>query len=52
MQLHDKLLNYKREMGLLPAAAGGGAPQALPAEGETGASEQKGAILNNGNRTS
>ena len=38
MQLQDKLLAYKREMGLLPAAAGSGAPQALPAEGESGAS--------------
>ncbi len=38
MQLQDKLLAYKREMGLLPAASGGSAPQALPAEGETGAS--------------
>lgn len=34
MQLQDKLLQYKREMGLLPAATS--APQALPAEGETG----------------
>jgi phage shock protein A len=34
MQLADKLLEYKRDMGLL----GAGAPrtQALPAEGETG----------------
>src|SRR5918912_454776 len=35
MQLQDKLLEYKREMGLLPSAAGGGAPEALPAAGET-----------------
>src|SRR5258708_470431 len=35
MQLQDKLLAYKQEMGLLPAAVG--VPQALPAEGETGA---------------
>src|SRR6267143_1601251 len=34
MQLQDKLLAYKQEMGLLPGAPG--APQALPAEGETG----------------
>src|SRR5437762_6280323 len=34
MQLQDKLLQYKREMGLLPAATSG-APQALPAQGET-----------------
>jgi phage shock protein A len=38
MQLQDKLLAYKREMGLLPAAPGASAPQALPAEGESGAS--------------
>jgi len=38
MQLQDKLLAYKREMGLLPAASGSGSPQALPAEGESGAS--------------
>jgi len=35
MQLQDKLLEYKREMGLLPAATETGAPQALPAQGET-----------------
>jgi phage shock protein A len=35
MQLQDKLLSYKRDMGLLPAASGS-APQALPAQGETG----------------
>jgi len=36
MQLQDKLLAYKREMGLLPAGAEGSAtPQALPAQGET-----------------
>src|SRR5437870_1194370 len=38
MQLQDKLLEYKREMGLLPAA-GGVNQQALPAEGETGVRE-------------
>jgi phage shock protein A len=38
MQLQDKLLDYKRQMGMLPA---GEAPrqQALPAQGETGAGE-------------
>ena len=36
MQLQDKLLQYKREMGLLPAATGESSPQALPAQGETG----------------
>ena len=35
MQLQDKLLAYKRDMGLLGAGAGSSAPQALPAEGET-----------------
>jgi phage shock protein A len=35
MQLQDKLLTYKREMGLLPAGSESGAPQALPAQGET-----------------
>src|SRR6266849_7927592 len=35
MQLQDKLLQYKREMGLLPPGAEG-APQALPAKSEVG----------------
>jgi len=36
MQLQDKLLAYKREMGLLPESASASAtPQALPAQGET-----------------
>ena len=35
MQLQDKLLQYKKEMGLLPSGADAGAPQALPAQGET-----------------
>src|ERR1700741_1572371 len=36
MQLQDKLLEYKRDMGLLPAApADASAPPALPAQGET-----------------
>ena len=42
MQLQDKLLSYKQEMGLLPAARG--VPQALPAQGETGGSEQNGKL--------
>jgi phage shock protein A len=42
MQLQDKLLEYKRDMGLLPAAGGTGVQQALPAEGET---------VDNGGRT-
>jgi hypothetical protein len=35
MQLQDKLLAYKKEMGLLPGDSATGAPQALPAQGET-----------------
>jgi phage shock protein A len=35
MQLADKLLDYKRDMGLLGAGTGAATPQALPAEGET-----------------
>ena len=45
MQLQDKLLAYKKEMGLLPSAAE--APQALPAEGETGTNRAP-AIINEG----
>jgi phage shock protein A len=49
MQLQDKLLAYKQEMGLLPAAPGG-SQQALPAQGETSASEQSEKVVNNSNR--
>ena len=42
MQLQDKLLAYKRDMGLL-GAGGSAAPQALPAEGETSGGNQNGA---------
>ena len=35
MQLADKLLAYKRDMGLLGAGSSAPTPQALPAEGET-----------------
>ena len=45
MQLQDKLLSYKRDMGLLPAAPSG-AQQALPAEGETTAND----VAGQGNR--
>src|SRR5688572_1400450 len=48
MQLKDKLLAYKQEMGLLPA--GSGAQQALPAQGETGTNEQSEKVVNNSNR--
>ncbi len=50
MQLQDKLLAYKREMGLLSSGSSP-APQALPAEGETTAPEQSGAVVNNGGRS-
>jgi phage shock protein A len=35
MQLADKLLAYKRDMGLLGSGSSAPTPQALPAEGET-----------------
>jgi hypothetical protein len=35
MQLQEKLLQYKKDMGLLPAGNDAPAPQALPAQGET-----------------
>src|SRR6478735_1046699 len=43
-EMQDKLLAYKKEMGLLGAGTGAGSPQALPAEGETSA----GALNQNG----
>src|SRR6266550_3661439 len=46
MQLQDKLLAYKQEMGLLPA----GTQQALPAQGETSSTEQSEKVVNNSNR--
>jgi len=45
MQLQDKLLAYKQEMGLLPA----GSQQALPAQGETSSNEQSEKVVNNSN---
>ncbi|MDQ2974842.1 MAG: PspA/IM30 family protein [Acidobacteriota bacterium] len=45
MQLQDKLLAYKQEMGLLPAGSGS-SPQALPARGETSAREQSEEAVN------
>jgi len=42
MQLADKLLAYKRDMGLLGPAGGTASPQALPAEGETTSGSQNG----------
>jgi phage shock protein A len=47
MQLQDKLLAYKQEMGLLPAAPSG-TQQALPAKGETDASERNSEVVNDG----
>jgi phage shock protein A len=41
MQLQDKLLAYKRDMGLL-GSGGAPTPQALPAEGETTGGSQNG----------
>ncbi|MGH9928274.1 MAG: hypothetical protein ACREA9_03490, partial [Pyrinomonadaceae bacterium] len=46
MQLQDKLLAYKQEMGLLPASS----QQALPAEGESSATEPSEKVVNNSNR--
>lgn len=45
MQLQDKLLAYKQEMGLL-SAGGSNSPQALPAQGESSAGETAGAVIN------
>ena len=42
MQLQDKLLAYKRDMGLLGTGSGAPTPQALPAEGETTGGSQNG----------
>ncbi len=42
MQLQDKLLAYKRDMGLLGAGSDAPRPQALPAEGETSSGGQNG----------
>src|SRR3954451_6766625 len=43
MQLQDKLLEYKRDMGLLPS--GTAQPGALPAQGETGTGFNSDALL-------
>ena len=48
MQLQDKLLAYKQEMGLLPAAAN--TQQALPAAGESSSEERTEKVVNNSNR--
>jgi phage shock protein A len=49
MQLQDKLLSYKREMGLLPGASTSSRP-AL-GEGDSAPAEHSEAALNNGSRT-
>jgi phage shock protein A len=51
MQLQDKLLAYKRDMGLLGAGSEAPTPQALPAEGET-TSNRGGQNGTGGSRTS
>ena len=51
MQLTDKLLAYKQEMGLLPASSSASTPQALPARGETSVNEESAEVINHGNRT-
>ncbi|MBA2731911.1 MAG: PspA/IM30 family protein [Acidobacteria bacterium] len=48
MQLQDRLLDYKREMGLLPSGTGASQPGALPAQGETGTGINNDALLREG----
>ncbi len=48
MQLQDKLLDYKRQMGLLPASNSGAEPGALPAQGESSASNETRSMVNEG----
>jgi phage shock protein A len=48
MQLQDKLLAYKQEMGLLPSSTTAAQPAALPAAGETSANQQGGVPLQGG----
>jgi len=50
MQLQDKLLAYKQEMGLLPASTGS-VQQALPASSESSVNEESGEVINHVNRT-
>jgi hypothetical protein len=49
MQLQDKLLEYKRDMGLLGTGTSVSTPHALPAEGETHSGGNNG--TGNGSRT-
>ena len=46
MQLQDKLLEYKREMGLL--GTGTSQPGALPAQGESSANDRDSAMIKEG----
>src|SRR5919202_3927232 len=46
MQLQDKLLEYKREMGLL--GTGNAQPGALPAQGESSANDRDSALIKEG----
>jgi len=48
MQLQDRLLEYKREMGLLPSGTGAPQPEALPAQGETGTGLNSDVLLKEG----
>jgi phage shock protein A len=47
MQLQDRLLEYKREMGLLPSGSAA-SPEALPAQGETGTGINSDSLLKEG----
>src|SRR5918997_955909 len=47
MQLQDRLLEYKREMGLLPSGSAA-RPESLPAQGETGTGINSDAMLKEG----
>ena len=50
MQLQDKLLAYKQEMGLLPASTGS-SQQALSAGSESAVNEESSEVINHVNRT-
>jgi phage shock protein A len=47
MQLQDRLLEYKREMGLLPSGSAA-RPETLPAQGETGTGINSDSLLKEG----
>src|SRR2546423_463097 len=50
MQLQDKLLAYKQEMGLLPASTAAGSRQALAAKSETDSNERSEEVVNDVSR--